>query len=119
MSQKISFAAIVAGVKSRKDRTFKVELDTQELGGDAAKLFAAIGSQGWVLFSPNDDLTETDIPELKADAGLGHKTPSARLRAVLRVYWEQKGQPTDWPVFYDTQMERLINTVKEKLDAEK
>lgn len=113
---KLNFAAVIAGVKTRKDRSLRVELDTQELGEDAAKLFAVLGMQGWVLFSPNDDITEQDIPEVKADAGLGNKTPSSRLRAVLRVYWEQKGQPGTWESFYLTQMERLIDTVKDKLD---
>lgn len=116
MSHKVSFAAQLSGVKSRKDRTFRVELDTQELGEDAAKLFALLGSQGWALFSPNDDITEEDIPEVRADAALDDKSPSQRLRAVLFVYWKQRGQKEPWEVFYTSHMERLIERVKDQLE---
>lgn len=44
------------------------------------------------------------------------KSPSQRLRAVLFVWWEQKGRPDDFEVFYRMKMEQLINVVKNKLE---
>ena len=115
---KVLFPAVVAGIKTRKDRTLRVELDTPELGpDDSAKLFSLAHDQGWTVISSNDDITDADIPEVKAEVE-DSKTPSQRLRAVLHVYWRQKGSKLPWERFYTDQMERLIQTVKDKLEPE-
>lgn len=118
MAKNITLAAQLIGVKSRSDKTWKLEFNSQELGGGAAELLDLLMSQGWLLFSPNDDITEQDIPEVEADADLGGKSPSRRLRDVLWVFWKQKGQPGTWEVFYTTQMDRLIERVKNQLEPE-
>ena len=115
---KVAFPAQLTGVASKADRTFKLTFNTAELGEDAAKLMDLLMAEGYVLFSPNDDLSETDIPEVKADPGLQEKSPSQRLRNVLNVYWNQKGKPGTWETFYSSQMERLIETIKAKLEPQ-
>ena len=47
------------------------------------------------------------------------KTPSQRLRAVLYVYWKQhKQKDIEFDIFYLKYMNRTIDRIKDKLDAE-
>lgn len=113
---KVAFPMIVAGVKTRKDRSLRIELDTPEMNPtDAAQVLALAHDQGWAVLSPNDDITETDIPEVTVEVG-DTKTPSQRLRSVLYIYWEQNGKPGTWESFYLNQMERMVDAIKEKLE---
>ena len=113
----VKLAAIFSGVRSRKDRSYSLSFDTRELDGtDAAALLSLHQTEGWLIFSPTEDVDEQDIPKEKANAGLGTKTPSQRLRAVLFVWWEQKGKPGDFEDFYRSKVETLIEIVKEKLE---
>lgn len=111
----ISFPAQLSGIKSRKDRTWRVELDTSELGEDAAQLVDIIMNEVQVVIS-EQEITMKDIPEVKGDSGIKEKSPSQRLRASLYVFWEQQGKQQDWELFYLKQMNRLIDLVKEKLE---
>lgn len=106
-----------SNMKSRVDRTWRLEFDTSELGKDATILTELLHEQGWLLFSPNDDITEKDIPEVNAESSEG-KSPSARLRAVLYVFWTQKGKPGTWDQFYLQHMNRLIEGIKDNLEPE-
>lgn len=115
---KITIAAQLTGVQSRADRTWKLVFNTQELGADAAELTKLLMDQGWLLFSPNDDLTDKDIPEVKADTQLSEKSPSQRLRDVLFVYYKQSGSKQTWEQFYVMQMSKIIDIVKENLEPQ-
>ncbi len=45
------------------------------------------------------------------------KTPSQRLRAAMFIWWEQMGKPNDdFEIFYRMKMEKIIETVKSRLD---
>jgi hypothetical protein len=68
---------------------------------------------GWLLFRENE-LTAEDIPN--EDADFEGKTPSKRLRAVLFVYWKQKGEQGDFEDFYRAKMNELTEYIKTKLD---
>lgn len=111
----VTLSAQLITVKSKADRTWSLMFNTQEMGEDAAKLLNWVMMQGWLVFSPNREVDQDDVPEVQADASTG-KSPSQRLRAVLRVYWEQQGRPGSWETWYLTQMERLTDTIKAKLD---
>jgi hypothetical protein len=114
---KVTFPAILNKVSSLKDKSYKLEFVTRELSGaDAAMLLDQLMSEGFLLYSPNDDISEKDVPTEKADAGTGQKTSSQRLRAVIYVWWEQKGKPGSFEDFYRSKLEVLIEYVKEKLD---
>ncbi len=44
------------------------------------------------------------------------KTPSQRLRAALYIVWEQQRKDVvEFGEFYNTQMERIIEAVKERI----
>lgn len=102
---------------SRADRSVRLEFETGEVSGDdIARLYDYRQLQGWLLFSPNE-LSLEDIPEVRAEE-MDAKTPSQRLRNILYVYWQQKGKPGTWEQFYITQMSKLVDIIKEKLEPE-
>ncbi len=113
---KITLPAILSGVASRKDRSYTLKFETRELGKDAAMLMELLQSEGYLLFSPNSDLTEADIPDEKADAMTGQKTQAQRLRGVIFRLWEQSGKHGNSEQYYQIITENLIDQLKEKLE---
>lgn len=114
---KVHLPAILSGVASRKDKSYTLKFETRELKGtEAAMLLDYLQSEGYLLFSPNDDITEADIPKEKADASMGAKSPSQRQRAIIYRLWEQRGKEGDFEAYYRSKMEYLNDLLKEKLD---
>lgn len=114
---KVVLPAILSGVASRKDRSYTLKFETRELrGSEASILLEQLQTEGYLLYSPNDDLSEEDIPDEKADAMLGTKTQAQRLRAVLYRLWEQEGKKGTFEDYYRTLLERIIEQFKERLD---
>lgn len=113
---KVTFPAQLTKVETRADRTVKLVFDTRELGEDSSALFKLAHSEGWLLFSSNE-LNESDIPDEKADAMTSTKTQAQRLRATLFVLWKQRGANGDFEAYYRTQLERIIESVKDKLEG--
>jgi hypothetical protein len=54
-----------------------------------------------------------NLPEVQLEEK--EKSPSVRLRAALYVYWDQHKMKEQFDIFYRRQMEKFINTIKEKL----
>lgn len=79
-------------------------------------LMDLLQSEGYLLFSPNDDLTEKDIPAEKADALVGKKSQAQRIRNTIYVLWEQRGRKGKFDDFYDAITESIIDQLKDKLD---
>ena len=116
MSKEITLPVIIAGIQSKVDGSLKIVLETRELPAEsAANLFAIRNQESWAVLSPNE-MTKVNIPEEKADASLGTKTPSQRLRSVLYVFWKQKGSQGNFEDFYRVQLEKVIDNIKEKLE---
>ena len=114
---KVQLPAIFSKVTSRADKSYKLEFETRELSGnDASILLGLLQQEGYLLYSPNNDLTEADIPDEKADSMTGKKTQAQRLRAVLYVVWQQRGQNGSFENYYQTRMEQIIEQIKDKLD---
>lgn len=114
---KVLLPAQLLKVESRSDRTYKLMFNTRELKGEeAALLLGEIMNEGWLLYSTISDFEDADVPNEKADSGTGQKTSSQRLRAVLYVLWEQQGKHGNFEEYYRTQIEKIIDTIKEKLD---
>jgi hypothetical protein len=118
----IKFPAILEKMNPRKDKSWKLEVETRELSGkQIQELGDMLGSEMWVFFAPNpEDVRETDIPEEKAEAGLNQKSLSQRLYNVLYVYWDYIGKPEDnFSVWREKQMNRLMQIYKDKLPDRK
>lgn len=112
---KVQLPAQLTKVETRSDRTVKLVFDTRELGEDSATLFKLAHSEGWLVFA-STEITEADIPDEKADSMTTTKTQAQRLRATLFVLWQQRGKQGDFESYYRTQMERIIETIKDKLE---
>jgi hypothetical protein len=115
---KLQLPVSVVDIRPLRDKSTKLTFETRELSGEQAKvLWDNLQGEGWIVYSPNDDIEAKDIPEAPAEAGT--KTASERLRSVLYVLWEQRGKPggvfEPWRL---TQMEKLIEHVKSQLDKE-
>ena len=94
------------------------ELNTQS----AVKLFDLRKSEA-LMYLSSDNISQEELDALdgfKLDAEkTDGKTPSQRLRAVLYVYWKQhKQKDIEFDIFYLKYMNRLIDKIKDKLDAE-
>lgn len=118
MKKLIQFSAIVDGVTVKKDSTISLKLGLQELPPeDTAQIFHYGNKQIWVALAETS-LTEADIniPEALTDIK-GDKTKSQRQRDLLWVFWnkKQKGK-IEWNTFYNQQMDKISDYIKEKLD---
>lgn len=114
--------AQVESVATRKDRTIKLTLGTQELKpSDAGELFGLQNSLVSVGIKTSE-LTQSEIELLKEskieiDDIPDSKSASQRLRNVLYRLWEQSdGGYSDFNLFYLNRMERMIEHFKEKLN---
>ena len=112
--------AIFTKMTPRKDKSWKLEIETRELQGDEVRIMAErLGTEGYWANSPNSDIEATDVPDTAADAGLEGKSPSQRLRSVIFVLWKQKGGKGDFDSYYRMSLERLIDYIKAELQEEK
>lgn len=113
---KVLLPAIFRGMATRADGSYSLKFETREFSGDeASQLLSLHQQEGYLLFSPNNDITEADVPTEKADAMLGTKTQAQRLRAVLYRLYEQTGKQGDFETYYRSKMEYIIELFKEKL----
>ena len=123
MSNKVIFEGVVNKVSTLVDGSLSINIHTQELPEETmVKVFKFRKTSGMVLIS-SDNISEGEIKEVESftsEFEVGkNKTPSQRLRAVLYRYWEQEGKAkgyTDFPIWYEVMMERIINNYKTKLD---
>lgn len=108
--------AILDGISTRKDRTIKLVFETNELGAEeAANAMSMRNGFGWLLFSPRQP-EDSDVPNHTELHGPKRRTSSQRLRAVIWRYFEKTGSTLDFEVFYEQQLEKLIDWYKAKLN---
>ena len=109
--------ATISKVATMSDKGLRLQVDTQEIdSGDAAKIMLLRDRLGVFVFAEQDIILE-DIKDLpKVELEEGEKPPSARLRAVLYVYWEQHKIQETFDIFYRKQVEKFIEAIKEKLN---
>jgi len=110
-------ASHIQKIATLVDGGFKLDIITQELSPEeATKLFSLKNKMGWLLFKETEiKLEDIEIPEIKGEFK-SDKTPSARLRSVLYVFWKQQSSKKSFDDFYKGQMEKFILKVKEKLE---
>ena len=113
----LQIPGFISKVTTRQDRCLKIQFDTQELTPEQnAEVFSYFQKYGTFAFAEGEGTIEDiKVPEY-LPIEKGDKTPSARLRNVLYVWWEQQGEPDDPDIFYKNYMEIIINHIKSKLD---
>ena len=124
MKKTVIFEGGINKVSTLSDGTLSINIHTQELPDETMmRVFSLRKCPGMVLIS-SDDISKAEqegVEKFTTDFEVGKtKTASQRLRAVLYRVWEQEGQPRgykDFPVFYESQMERIINKYKSTLEV--
>lgn len=112
--KKVNLSLVISSVRSRKDGSLGLSIETPELKPEEKTLFMEL--QGINLNGTFEPMDEPDVPEYKINADLESKTPSQRLRGALFVWWDQTGKQGEFETFYKQKMETLIEFVKRKLD---
>ena len=110
-------ASVIQGIRTLSDGGNKLDVITQELEPEQMTvLFSLKGKSGYFLFKEND-ITENDIkdlPDVKIEST--DKKPSQRLRACLYRLWETTSRSKTADEFYVDYMEKVINSIKDKLN---
>ncbi len=113
----------VIKVETMSHRSVRVVIDSQEEVSPeiVSRLMDCYEKLGWFCFLPGKEKIEAedllDLPEIKDETD--RKSPSQRLRAVMYIEWDHKSAaykaryPSE--VYYRGEMERIINSRKEKL----
>ena len=113
----IQIPAQVIDLKPYADKSWKLVFNTRELTGEEVALVAdSLQGEGWLVYSPNKEVTDADIPETKADSG--GNSPSQRRRAIIFVLWKQRGSKGDFETFYRVSIEKLIEHIGAQLEEE-
>lgn len=117
---KIVLSGVIENLSTRADGTVKLTFGIQEMdSSNMGQLFEMRNKYCKCL------LSDTGVTELEAVAvdsvsivGTKKKSPSQRLRAVLYRVHEQTGLNIDFESFYATELERMIEHYKSKLNHE-
>jgi hypothetical protein len=115
----ILIAGQIEGISTRKDKTIKLTIGTQELSPNStAEIFSL--NQQFCYFGiklEQFNKIESDyIDNLKADIE-NVKTPAQRLRAILFRNYEQNPEGyNDFNSYYIAKMEKICEHYKNKLD---
>lgn len=111
--QKIETNLIITGVRSKVDQSLSITATTPELTPEEKAEFMRLQGINLVaLFTPLD---EPQVPKLVVDSDIEQKTPSQRLRNTLFVLWKQVNSKDEFETFYNNNMEKFIDAVKERL----
>ena len=111
--QAIKLEAIFTGFSSRVDGSLSFRGSTPEL--TVPEKVAMMSLQGLlteVLIYPKE---EKNVDVVEVATGLEHKTPSARMRAVLFLLWKEARIDEPFEIYYLKRMNSLIEWLKSKL----
>ncbi len=113
----------IENISTRRDKTLKVTIGTQELTPEKATALMTQWTNGYGLMAfkgsefMNDEMEILTSIKLDAEE-MGNKTPSQRLRAALYVLYEKNSEGyQDFSSFYVSAMERMINMVKKRIET--
>lgn len=110
----IQSQGVITTISSKQDGSLGLRVATPELSTDEKALFMEIqGLNLDITFKPLDFETK-EIAEVKSE--VDRKTPSQRLRSVLYLYWEQEGRAGDFNDYYNRNMNKIIESIKAKLE---
>jgi len=115
----LTIPAQIEAVNTRKDRTLKLTIGTQELSpAQTAELISMNQNLCYLVIKPEYFAqSELDkIEQLKTDFD-NQKSYSQRLRAVLYLNWQQNNEGfTDFLNYYINFMDKIINNLKNNLE---
>lgn len=116
----ILIEAQVEGLSTRKDKTIKITIGTQELDSSkAAELIGLNNALAFVYISAQrieKDMMDM-IDDTKVDMLETIKSPAKRLKAVFYLLFHKDHEGyTDFEMYYAAKMEKVIGHYKTKID---
>jgi hypothetical protein len=114
----ILIAGQIESIATRKDKTLKVTIGTQELNpAQASDVFSLNQSFCYIGLKTEPFIQSEEVLIAGFKSEINQKTPSQRLRSLLYVYYEQDNKGyKDFGTFYAAEMERIIEHFKTKID---
>jgi len=117
---KIVFDATLEGLSTRMDDTIKVVIGTQEVTAEQGLALLKLRGKFCKVM-----LSDTAIEQKEIDAvdslpikdESNSKSNSQRLRSVLFINWQQSKQTTNFDDYYNSEMNRIIDHYKAKLNG--
>jgi sugar diacid utilization regulator len=114
----ILIAGQIESISTRRDKTLKVTIGTQELSPNQASDIFVLNQRFAYIGLKEEPFTQSEevlIAGLKSE--INQKTPSQRLRSILYKLYEQDNKGyKDFGTFYASEMERIIEHFKSKID---
>lgn len=105
---------ILTGIRSKADGSLGLSFSTPELTSAEKTAWMDLhGKNAKMLLEPMDSEPE---PPIEVKAEMEQKTCGQRLRASLFVLWRQQGSAGDFEVAYKGYIEKVISSVKAKLE---
>jgi len=108
----------VTGIRSLKDGSVSITLETQELsGGKAGEIFSLRNKVVAAYISPKETIKQSDLDQVdEVDVDLPGKSQSQRIRSVLFILYEQNKEGyKDFKGYYAAKTELLIDHLKTKI----
>lgn len=108
----------VENISTRKDKSVKITLGTQELTpSKAGELFTLLNSLAVTYISPKE-ISQREIDQVdKLDPEFEGKTQSQRIRNVLFILWQQDPEGfREFDMYYKRKTEGIIDDLKAKIN---
>lgn len=114
----VQFNANVSSITAKVDGSLGLRLNTPELSSEEKALIMNLQNLNLTATLKPLESENNEIYEIKTEKN--DKTPSERLRNTIYVFWRQKMQEKypDFDNFYRSYMEKIICSIKEKLEPE-
>jgi hypothetical protein len=113
----IILPAYIENITTRKDKTVKVTIGTQELSqGKAGELFTLLNNLA-VVYISTKEISQKEIDQVdKLDPEFEGKTQSQRIRNVLYKLFQQDSEGfKDFDQYYKSKTDRYIEHLKAKI----
>jgi hypothetical protein len=108
----------IESISSRKDKTIRLTIGTQELSPNTAAEIFSMNQQFCYFAIKHESFMKSEIElvdNIKSD--FNAKTPSQRLRNILfRIYEQNNEGYNDFNNFYIAKMEQICEHYKNKID---
>ena len=115
----IIIPSILESYRSLKDKTLKINFETNELNSqELLGIVENLGCYGYLAFKkePFNEKERQQIESIETNLEDSVKTPSQRLRAVLYRNYERDAQGfKSFATYYEHNMEVILNHFKSKL----
>ena len=115
----IIIPASIEAVATRRDRTLKITIGTNELPLDVAASILSLQNEFAFFAIKKEDFGKAELETMeahKAEIDDSKKTASQRLRAVLFLVWQRTANTETFETYYIREMERIISHFKTKIE---